>query len=305
MSNIFLIIGAIEDLEKVLANQNPCSECITLTRSLDGRLQVSHRKGLPHVIYCRIFRWPDLQNQHELRGIPSCKYTFASKQVEICINPYHYERVIDTNILPNLRPRHVEFSAGHSHIQTNQKNANYIIPSSSLTGQYQYNSHQTAQSCVYPNNYENFSNNPQQYLEKENSYNQILPSNASSHNFNQSSSLCNNSNNLKANIEYNYYYYYNDNSNYIDRNLSNNIATIPPAVNSTNPNNSLTYSSYANNSIRNDSHEESLVECSSSNLSPATTSSSSTSSSSSSTSSLTNITTKGSKRRLSSTDGEI
>ena len=32
-------------------------------------LQVSHRKGLPHVIYCRVWRWPDLQSQ--LRPCPA------------------------------------------------------------------------------------------------------------------------------------------------------------------------------------------------------------------------------------------
>lgn len=66
-----------------------CSVC----RSLDGRLQVSHRKGLPHVIYCRLWRWPDLHSHHELRAMEMCEYAFNMKKDEVCVNPYHYQRV--------------------------------------------------------------------------------------------------------------------------------------------------------------------------------------------------------------------
>ena len=41
--------------------------------------QVSHRKGLPHVIYCRVWRWPDLQSHHELKALDFCKYPFNAK----------------------------------------------------------------------------------------------------------------------------------------------------------------------------------------------------------------------------------
>ena len=62
-------------------------------RSLDGRLQVSTKKGLPHVIYCRLWRWPDLQSHQELRAFDSCDYAFHLKKDEVCVNPYHYIRV--------------------------------------------------------------------------------------------------------------------------------------------------------------------------------------------------------------------
>ena len=55
--------------------------------------QVSHRKGLPHVIYCRVWRWPDLQSHHELKPVEDCDYPFSAKQKDVCINPYHYKRV--------------------------------------------------------------------------------------------------------------------------------------------------------------------------------------------------------------------
>lgn len=85
--------GALEDLEKALSCPGQPSKCVTIPRSLDGRLQVSHRKGLPHVIYCRVWRWPDLQSHHELKPLECCEYPFSAKQKEVCINPYHYKRV--------------------------------------------------------------------------------------------------------------------------------------------------------------------------------------------------------------------
>ena len=85
--------GALEDLEKALSSPGQASKCVTIPRSLDGRLQVSHRKGLPHVIYCRVWRWPDLQSHHELKPLEICDYPFSAKQKEVCINPYHYKRV--------------------------------------------------------------------------------------------------------------------------------------------------------------------------------------------------------------------
>uniref|UniRef100_A0A8C4SJK1 Mothers against decapentaplegic homolog n=1 Tax=Erpetoichthys calabaricus TaxID=27687 RepID=A0A8C4SJK1_ERPCA len=106
--------GAMEDLERALSSPGQPSKCVTIPRSLDGRLQVSHRKGLPHVIYCRVWRWPDLQSQHELKPLEICKYPFGSRQTEVCINPYHYKRVESPVLPPVLVPRHSEFNTQHS-----------------------------------------------------------------------------------------------------------------------------------------------------------------------------------------------
>lgn len=85
--------GGLEELEKAITNPGVPTKCVTIPRSLDGRLQVSHRKGLPHVIYCRLWRWPDLQSHHELRPIEGCDYAFNLKKDEVCVNPFHYQRV--------------------------------------------------------------------------------------------------------------------------------------------------------------------------------------------------------------------
>lgn len=106
--------GAIEELERALSCPGQPSKCVTIPRSLDGRLQVSHRKGLPHVIYCRVWRWPDLQSHHELKPLEHCQYPFSAKQKDVCINPYHYKRVESPVLPPVLVPRHSEFAPGHS-----------------------------------------------------------------------------------------------------------------------------------------------------------------------------------------------
>uniref|UniRef100_A0A1A9WXQ3 Mothers against decapentaplegic homolog n=1 Tax=Glossina brevipalpis TaxID=37001 RepID=A0A1A9WXQ3_9MUSC len=111
--------GAIEELERALSCPGQPSKCVTIPRSLDGRLQVSHRKGLPHVIYCRVWRWPDLQSHHELKPLEICQYPFSAKQKEVCINPYHYKRVESPVLPPVLVPRHSEYAPGHPMLQFN------------------------------------------------------------------------------------------------------------------------------------------------------------------------------------------
>lgn len=108
--------GAVEDLERALSDPTQPSKCVTIPRSLDGRLQVSHRKGLPHVIYCRVWRWPDLQSHHELKPLEICQYPFSAKQKEVCINPYHYKRVESPVLPPVLVPRFSEYPSGGNSI---------------------------------------------------------------------------------------------------------------------------------------------------------------------------------------------
>jgi len=97
--------GTIDELEKAITTQDPKTRCITIARSLDGRLQVSQKKGLPHVIYCRLWRFPDLQSHHELKPIEDCHFAFHLRREEVCVNPYHYTKVDQPMLPPVMVPR--------------------------------------------------------------------------------------------------------------------------------------------------------------------------------------------------------
>lgn len=99
------------NLQLALNKKSVDTPCTTLPRSQDGRLQVSHRKMLPHVMYCRIFRWPDLQSQHELKSVPTCTFPATRRETNrICVNPYHYIRTEHPIYPPVVTPRDTQFT---------------------------------------------------------------------------------------------------------------------------------------------------------------------------------------------------
>ena len=49
------------------------------------------------MIYARIWRWPDL-HKNELKHAKFCQFAFDLKQDSVCVNPYHYERVVSPGI---------------------------------------------------------------------------------------------------------------------------------------------------------------------------------------------------------------
>ncbi|XP_026475161.1 mothers against decapentaplegic homolog 3-like [Ctenocephalides felis] len=102
--------GFLEELEKALSTQSPNTKCITIPRirpiNGDSGGIATHRKGLPHVVYCRLWRWPDLQSQHELKPLEHCEFAYHSRKDEICINPYHYIKIENPALPAILVPRH-------------------------------------------------------------------------------------------------------------------------------------------------------------------------------------------------------
>lgn len=105
-------IDVIDELEKAISQECSNTKCVPVSNTPDNRLLVAHRRGLPQVIYCRLWRWPDLQSHHQIKAIPTCDTNIetaqgtdrSSRSQTVCVNPYHYERKKPAPLEPVLVP---------------------------------------------------------------------------------------------------------------------------------------------------------------------------------------------------------
>ena len=54
------------------------SKCVTIKRVDGGQLQQFFAKCgyQPHVIYCKIWRWPEILNYYDLKRVEDCQFGF-------------------------------------------------------------------------------------------------------------------------------------------------------------------------------------------------------------------------------------
>ncbi|XP_059159612.1 LOW QUALITY PROTEIN: mothers against decapentaplegic homolog 6-like [Physella acuta] len=65
--------------------------CVPVSKS-DVRL--GKHSLSPYVLCCRVFRWPDLKGDTEMKRLPSCARLNEDSESVVCCNPYHWSLVV-------------------------------------------------------------------------------------------------------------------------------------------------------------------------------------------------------------------
>lgn len=57
------------------------------------------------MLFCQIWRWPDLQLAQAIRPVKNCQAPFSPKSEDVCINPFHYTKVTSPPLPIIMVPR--------------------------------------------------------------------------------------------------------------------------------------------------------------------------------------------------------
>ncbi|KAK6958687.1 mothers against decapentaplegic 6 [Biomphalaria glabrata] len=65
--------------------------CVPVAKS---EIRVGKHMVSPYNLCCRVFRWPDLKSDAEMKRLPNCTFQNDEKDAVICCNPYHWSLVV-------------------------------------------------------------------------------------------------------------------------------------------------------------------------------------------------------------------
>lgn len=80
----------LDEFERIISSRGDVDNCVVIPVTLDGNAM---RRGQPHVLYCRMWRFPWIKSPTELKSIARCDYPYHKRLDQVCINPFHYEAV--------------------------------------------------------------------------------------------------------------------------------------------------------------------------------------------------------------------
>ena len=99
--------NSLEELERIVADENRNSYCISIPRSIiaDPAFEYNGMLQPPPVLACQFWRWPTLQSIQELRPSPNCQFNFYAEKDFVCVNPFHFEKIESPKLPPIKVPR--------------------------------------------------------------------------------------------------------------------------------------------------------------------------------------------------------
>ncbi|XP_075711411.1 mothers against decapentaplegic homolog 6 [Rhinoderma darwinii] len=88
--------SAASGVLKRLKEQALCAllEAVESRGAAPGACVLVTRAGPPpHLLLCRLFRWPELQHPGQLKALSGCQGAGGTDSNSMCCNPYHYSRL--------------------------------------------------------------------------------------------------------------------------------------------------------------------------------------------------------------------